>query len=174
MTDEMPNEFIASVPVLVYVRPAGERAADWQEFDRGTGAFRLPEGMDVSLRVHNLGNEELAALVRAISHLRQLTFLNLSENRKIDSIGLKPLRSLPQLIELNLSSCDLSNEALEFLTPLTRLERLDISYCNRLSDNALKPLKSLPRLSYLNVQGCVKLTNAGLARIARRGLTIHR
>lgn len=170
----MTYEFTTSVPVLVYVRPAGKPAADWQEYDRGEGVFRLPDGMDVSLRVHTLGNAELARLVGEVSHLRQLTYLNLSENRKIDSVGLKPLRSLPQLLELNLSSCDLSNDALEYLTPLTRLEHLDISYCNRLTDIALKPLKSLPRLNYLNTQGCVKLTTAGLARIARRGLTIHR
>lgn len=167
------NEFVTSIPVQVHIRPAGERAADWQEHDRGQGAFRLPPDVDVSIRVHNIGNAELAILAREIGHLRQLTYLNLSENRKIDSAGLKALRSLTQLVELNLSSCDLSNEALEHLTPLTRLERLDISYCNRLGDVALKPLKNLPRLSYLNVQGCVKLTNAGLAKTARRGLEIH-
>ncbi len=173
MDKPLDNEFLASVPVQILVRPAGQ-SGDWQEFDRGEGVFRLPDGVDVALRVHNIGNVELAGLVKNISHLRQLTLLNLSENRKIDAQGLKALRGLPQLTELNLSSCDLSNEATEHLTALTRLERLDLSYCNRLGDVALKPLKSLTRLVYLNVQGCVKLTNAGLNRFASRKLTIHR
>ena len=174
MQDLPENEFTTSIPVQVFIRPAGERKADWQEFDRGEVTFHIPPGMEVSLRVHNIGNAELATLVRDVAHLRQLTYLNLSENRKVDGAGLKILRGLPQLLELNLSSCDISNDGLAWLTALTRLERLDISYCNRITDIGLKPLKELPKLTYLDVQGCVKLTNAGLNRFGSRKLTIHK
>jgi Leucine-rich repeat (LRR) protein len=165
--------FTTVFPVIVHVRPASDPAADWQELDRGEGIIHLPEGHELSIRIHNIGDADLARLIKEIAHLKALTYLNLSENRKITDDGVKLLKALPQLTRLNLSSCSLTNQALDYLKPLARLEFLDISYCNRLTDPGLKFLKNLPRLSYIDLQGCVKITNGGLARLRRPNLEIH-
>lgn len=170
----MGNSFTTTLPVIVHVRPAGDATADWQELDRGEGVIHLPEGQEVSIRVHNIDDQELAQLVKEVAHLKTLTYLNLSENRKVDDDGIKLLKALPQLTRLNLSSCSITNTALDHLRALARLESLDLSYCNRLTDPGLKALKNLPRLTYVDLQGCVKITNGGLARLRRPNLTIHR
>ncbi len=167
--------FSTNFPILVHTRPAGSpHRADWQEFDHGEGLYHLPDGVDVSVRVHNIGDSGLAQLAQDLSGITTLRYLNLSENRKISSEGLKPLRLLPWLTMLNLSSCSLTNAGLENLLLLPRLEWLDITFCNRLSDPALKTLAKLPHLEFLDLQGCVKITHGGIARLRRRNLEIHR
>lgn len=170
--DLPPIEFSTTFSLQVLIRPTGDPAAEWQEFDYGEGLYRIPPGNDVSVRVHNIGDQELARLIREIAGIPTLTSLNLSENRKITDDGLRLLRALPGLTALNLSSCGITNVGLAYLAVLTRLEALDLSFCNRITDTGLKALRPLTRLAYLNVQGCVKMTNAGLVRFARKGLTI--
>lgn len=168
------NEFSTTLPVMIFTRPKGESGADWQEFDHGEGTHRLPEGQEVSVRIHNIDDNDLARLVKDLAELDSLVYLNLSENRKITNEGLERLKGLPRLTALNLSSCSITNEGLLFLKALGKLETLDLSYCNRITDTGLKALKGLPRLAYLDVRGCVKVTTAGLARLRHTGLTIHR
>lgn len=167
-----PIEFSTTFPLQVLIRPTGQPGAEWQEYDRGEGLYRIPAGNDVSVRVHNIDDQDLGRLVRDIAGIPTLTFLNLSENRKITDDGLRALKALPNLTGLNLSSCSITNVGLGYLAPLTRLETLDLSFCNRITDAGLKALRSLNRLTYLNLQGCVKMTNAGLVRFGRKGLTI--
>lgn len=165
-------EFSTAFPLQVLIRPSGNPAVEWQEFDRGEGLYRIPGGNDVYVRVHNIDDQQLGQLVREISAIPTLTYLNLSENRKITDDGLRALKALPTLTGLNLSSCSITGAGLSYLQPLTRLETLDLSFCNRITDPGLKALRALPRLSALNLQGCVKVTNAGLARLGRKGLAI--
>ncbi len=172
--DLPPIEFSTTFPLQVLIRPAGSVTAEWQEFDRGEGLYHLPPGHEVYIRVHNIGDQELARLIREIAGIPTLTYLNLSENRKITDDGLRQLKALPGLTGLNLSSCGITNVGLGYLAVLTRLETLDLSFCNRITDAGLKSLRPLTRLAYLNVQGCVKMTNAGLVRFGRKGLTIKR
>jgi hypothetical protein len=165
-------EFSTTFPLQVLVRPSGNPAAEWQEFDHGEGLYRIPGGNDVYVRVHNIDDQQLSQLVREISAVATLPFLNLSENRKITDDGLRALKALPNLTDLNLSSCSITNTGLGYLQPLTRLETLDLSFCNRITDVGLKALRALPRLSTLNLRGCVKVTRAGMARLGRKGLEI--
>lgn len=174
MEETSEVRFDTILPVTVYTRPAGDSTVDWQELDRGEGTYRIPAGLDISVRIHNIGDSELARLVRELEGVSSLTYLNLSENRKISDDGLKILRALTQLTQLNLSSCGISNEGLPYLAAFPRLERLDLSFCNRITDTGIKVLKNLSRLTFLDLQGCVKVTNGGLARIRRRGLEIHK
>lgn len=174
-TPENEQTFSTIFPIIVHTRPAGSpHKADWQEFDHGEGLYHLPGGVDVSVRVHNIGDAELAQLARELSGVASLRLLNLSENRKITSDGLKALRLFPGLTMLNLSSCSLTNDGLENMLALTRLEWLDLTFCNRLTDPALKTIAKLPRLEFLDLQGCVKITQGGIARLRRRNLEIHR
>lgn len=166
--------FEIDLPVTVYTRPITEPAADWIEFDQGPGRFEIPAADEINLRVKNIDDDDLYALVKAVSGLTSLTTLNLSENRKITDLGLSRLAALPGLTRLNLSSCSIGNQGLAHLTALKNLEHLDISYCNRITDEGLRFLKLLNRLAFLDIQRCVKTSHAGVKKIERRGLVIHR
>ncbi len=168
------SSFSSTLPVIIYTRPAADPPADWQEFDRGPGFFHIPAGVEVMVRVKNIDDAELRELVRELAACPELTFLNLSENRKVGDDGLEHLRQLGQLGGLNLSSCSITDRGLAHLAALTRLAHLDLSYCNRLTDACVKPLRALLRLRFLDLQGCVKITHGGIARLQRRGLVIHR
>lgn len=150
--------------------PGGE----WVEFDKGPGRFSIPPSNEVYLRVKNIDDDDLYTLVKAVYSLSTLTTLNLAENRNITDEGLSRLAALVGLTSLNLSSCSITNRGLASLVDLKKLEHLNISYCNRVSDEGLRYLKSLNRLTFLDIQGCVKTSHAGVKRIERRGLTVHR
>lgn len=175
MTEEIAETtFGTDLPLTIYVRPMGEKTHEWVEFDQGPGEFSIPVAFDVYLRVKNISDKELYTLVKAVAELPNLTYLNLSENRKITDLGLSRLAALPLLTRLNLSSCNITNQGIPHLAALKKLEYLDLSYCNRISDEGLRELKPLNRLTFLDLQGCVKTSHAGIRKIERRGLTIHR
>lgn len=171
----MPSQsFTTQFPILVFTRPNTQPLSDWQEVDHGPGYISLPEDVQVGIRARGMNDADLKALVTEVMSVTGLVYLNLSENRRITGEGLQSLRHLPALQMLNLSSVDLTNQALENLLPLSQLSHLDLSFCNRITDAALKTLRQLPALTYLNLQGCVKMTHGGVARIQKRGLTIRR
>lgn len=169
--------FSTTLPVMLYSRPAGLpaplSAVEWQEVDRGPGKFQLDEALEYRLRIKTIGDSDLSVLVKELAGLTPISTLDLSENRNITDDGMKALSVLTHLRRLNLSSCSLTNPAMDWVAKLEHLEELDLSYCNRLSDLALKPLRKLSRLQKLNLQGCVKITNGGVAHLRRRGLEIH-
>lgn len=174
MDQNTTTYFETDLPLTVYLRPSGESSRDWVESDQGPGLLTIPAQHEIYLRVKNIDDDELYRLVRAVAGLPGLTYLNLSENRKITDTGLSRLGGLPGLTRLNLSSCNISSLGLAHLSVLKKLEHLDLSYCNRISDEGLRSIKSLPRLTFLDLQGCVKTSHAGIKKIERRGLTIHR
>lgn len=168
------STFESDLPVAIFIRPLTESGVEWSEYDHGPGRFDIPQGHEISLRVRNIDDDELYDLVKAVSSLPALTTLNLSENRKISDAGLARLTALNALTSLNVSSCSITNQGLSVLAGMKKLQYLNISYCNRISDEGLKHLKPLNRLTYLDIQGCVKTSHAGVKKIERRGLTIHR
>jgi len=166
------ERFSSTFPVVVYTRPADAPPADWQEFDQGPGIFHIQSDYEVMVRIKNIDDQQLRALVRELKDFTPLVYLNLSENRKVTNTGLEYVRELEQLRMLNLSSCSLTDEGLTQLAGMVNLEFLDLSYCNRLHDTGLKHLRTLPRLKHLHLQGCLRITKAGVARFGRRSLTI--
>lgn len=166
--------FDTDLPVMVFIRPLSAPGTEWVEFEKGPGRIDIPAGHEIYLRVRNIDDEALDALVKAVGSLPTLTTLNLAENRNVTDLGLSRLTALPGLTHLNLSSCSITNQGLTHLAALKKLEHLNISYCNRISDEGLRSLKPLNRLTYLDIQRCVKTSHAGVKRIERRGLTIHR
>lgn len=175
MTEILPaTTFETDLPLTVYLRPFGETTQEWVEFDQGPGRLTIPPQNEIYLRVKNIDDDELYRLVKAVSNLPGLTYLNLAENRKVTDAGLARLVALPGLTRLNLSSCNITNQGLLHLSVLRKLEHLDLSYCNRISDEGLRALKTLNRLTFLDLQRCVKTSLAGIRKIERRGLTIHR
>lgn len=165
------NRFSTTLPILVLIRAEGE--TDWQEFDRGPGYFTIPEGMDVCIKVKLLNDTDLQTLAGEIAQLACLRMLDMAENRKITDEGLKALKNLPQLTELNLGSCDITKHGLEHLADLPHLKRLNLAYCGRLTGTVTKPLRQLARLEYLDLLGCLHIPRSSVAKIERRGLTIR-
>lgn len=175
MTDNevVSPRFSSSQPVIVLTRPASGDV-DWQEIDRGPGYFTVPPGHEIRVRIKSINDADLYELIQELRDVEDLRFLDLAENRNVTNEGLKYLRLLPQLTGLNLSSCSITNTGLEHLRELPRLSSLYLSYCNKLTDAALKTLESMKRLTYVDIQGCLSITKAGLARVRRRDLNIHR
>jgi hypothetical protein len=168
------TKFSSVFPIVIYQRPSEKEEDLWQDFDRGPGIFDPPPGIELNIRVHTIDNRTLLALVNEISVVPELAFLDLSENRNISDAGLDYLKQLKQLKGLNLSSCSVTSTGLAALAALPNLEHLNLSYCNRINDPGLKVIKSLRQLTYLDLQGCIKVTHAGLTKIERRGLVIHK
>jgi hypothetical protein len=167
--------FTTQFPVQVYLRPGGATpGSDWQELDAGPGVLHLPAGFDFGVRARNLDDETLQQLVGEMDGIPEIISLNLAECRNVTNEGIRYLKTLPHLIELNLSSCSITDSGLVELKPLTRLLHLNLSYCNRITNQGLQKLRDLRRLEYLDLQGCVKINHGGLVKVQRRGLTIHK
>jgi len=166
--------FSSSLPIVIYCRPTTETMQEWQEFDRGPGYFDLPQGQDVMIKIKQISDDELCELTQELKGCNTVTSLDLAENRKVTDDGLECLKNLSQLVYLNLSSCDITNTGLPYLLELQQLKVLNLSYCHRLTDIGLRTLKGLPHLIYLDLQGVLHITKAGMSKIRKDGLTIHR
>jgi len=173
MVDE-PAKFSSTLPIDVYIRHGKTSENGWTMLDRGPGIFHIPAAHFVMIRVRNVNDDFLKNMVKEIIGLDFILSLNLSENRKITDRGLKELKPLEQLTELNLSSCDITDLGISSILLLTRLERVDLSFCNRLTDSGIIQLKRLPQLTYLNLRGVPRITNGSLSKIRNTHLEIHR
>jgi hypothetical protein len=158
----------------VFIRQINDQDADWQELDRGPGYFHIPADHEVRIKLKGAADSDLQTLVEEVMDVPVITSLDLSENRNITDAGIARLKNMPQLRSLNLSSCDITRKALDHLADLPGLISLNLSYCNRIDDTAMKSLNSLSKLEFLDLKACMQMTKAGLNRIQRRGLKVHR
>jgi hypothetical protein len=163
-----------SIPAIVYCRPLEHSEQEWTELARGSGFIELPTGMEFGIRAKSINDSDLSQLVNDLMDCPSITYLNLSENRNISDEGITKLVHLKDLADLNLSSCTINNQSLVVLAKLPNLVRLDLSYCNRLTDAGVKYFKLLTRLTFLDLLGTLKISKRGLAKVQRRGLTIHK
>jgi hypothetical protein len=166
--------FSTALLVRIYCREPADQPAEWYELDRGPGFFNLPSGQEALIKLKQIDDLDLRQLVQDLSGCKAISSLDLSENRKITDDGLEYIKELAQLVYLNLSSCDITNKGLFHLLELKQLKILNLSYCHRLSDIGLRTLQGLPHLTYLDLQGDLKVSQGGLSKIRRPGLTIHR
>jgi hypothetical protein len=174
MMAETEAAFSSSLPIIVYRYQPGQHPAEWREIDRGPGFFHLLPGDQVVVRARTIGDDELETLITEIAGCKAVTFLNLSENRKITDEGMLSMSQISHLTGLNLSSCSLTDIGISRVAAaLTRLEHLNLSYCNRITDAGLRHLHKLTRLRYLDLQGCVKASQKGVSLLERKTLTIH-
>ena len=172
--ETIENRFSSSLPIVIYLYLHGQQPVEWREFDQGPGSFHIPDGLEAAVRIKTVGNGELAQLAKEIAACPAVTFLNLSENRKISDEGMQAFAGLSQLTGLNLSSCSITDLGLAQLKPLMHLEHLNLAFCNRITDIGLRHLEKLPKLTYIDFQGCVKITQSGVARLEHKKITIHR
>jgi hypothetical protein len=174
MSVQVGTTFSSRHEIQVLVRPEGYGLESWRELDRGPGYFRIDPGLEVAIRIRQCDDETLQEIFEEIRPCGSLTYLNLSENRKVTDVGLQGLTHFSHLIELNLSSCDITDDVFHTLRKLTGLRNLNLSFCNRITDTGLKTLRDLRNLVYLDLQGCSRITRAGLAKLDRADLTIHK
>jgi len=128
-------------------------------FDVGEGIQSL--STLVGLHTLLLGSRCVhSALLRALSSLPVLKHLALHSCEFIGSLNnLEPLANT--LCELDLSWCTVPVSDLRTLTSLTALQTLDLS-CLKMTDEILESLGSLPRLECLNVKWCEGITAEGI------------
>jgi hypothetical protein len=174
MLIEQDISFSSSHPIQVLIRRSSEDPLSWKELDLGPGYFRIEPGWEAGVRIRNCDDTALREIVAEISSCPVITHLNLSENRKITDSGIESLPILKNIKELNLSSCNLTNEIFPILKKLPMLETLNLSFCPRISDEGLKPLRDFKRLVFLDLQGCPRITRGGLSKVERSGLIIHK
>jgi hypothetical protein len=174
MNDPQGTSFSSRHEIQVLLRPEDAAEGSWQELDRGPGYFHIPPGMEVGVRIRQSDDENLEEIFGEIRSCGNITHLNISENRKVTDYGLEGLIDFPHLTELNLSSCDITDDIFSILRKSSQLRILNLSFCNRISDLGLRALTELRNLTFLDLQGCSRITRAGLARIDRSGLTIHK
>ena len=103
------------------LRPEGGGSGSWQELDRGPGYFHIPPGMEVGVRIRQSDDENLEEIFEEIRSCGNITHLNISENRKVTDDGLKGLIDFPHLTELNLSSCDITDDIFSILAEVIRI-----------------------------------------------------
>jgi Leucine Rich repeats (2 copies) len=173
MSDEV-FAFSSTHPIQVLTRPVGGDAQSWTELDLGPGYFRIEPDREVGVRIRNCDDAKLERIVAEIASCPVITFINLAENRKVTDKGIENLTVLKNLKELNLSSCDITNDIFPILVHFPKLESLNLSYCPRISDAGLKPLRELKKLVFLDLQGCSRISRGGLVKIERPGLKIHK
>ena len=166
--------FSTTLPIVILCRPAGQPDVEWKEFDRGPGFFNLPQGQEVMIKVKQIDDDDLCQLSQDLAGWSMITSLDLAENRKVTDDGLECLKKLPELVYLNLSSCDITDKGLPYLLALQHLKVLNLTYCHRLTDLGLRTIKGLPHLVFLDLQGVLKITKAGMSKIHKTGLTIRR
>jgi hypothetical protein len=166
-------QFSTSLPIIVFSRPANLKSDEWVELDRGPGFFNFPPDHVAMIRIKKFDDSDLRLLIKDMEGCSAVIDLDLSENRKITDEGLEYLKAMPQLISLNLSSCDITNKGLVFLLALNHLTKLNLSYCNRLTDSGLKTLQNMNHLTELDLLGVLKVTRGGLVRITRPGLKVR-
>ena len=83
---------------------------------------------------------------------------------------------LPQLRELNLSSCaSLSDAALHHLAGVSTLQLLQLEALPKVTDAGVQHLEKLPSLRWLSLAGCTHLKGPGFATsLSRLGSRLHR
>ena len=172
--DSIGLKFSSFLPIEVFIKENGIGIKAWRKLDIGPGIFHIPADHAVMIRVRNIDNNFLENLANEIKDFEYITALNLSENRKVTDKGLKEISILNQLVDINLSSCDISDKGLSIISKLTNLRRLNISYCNRITDSGIILLKNLSNLEFLDLQGLPKITNGSLSKIRKSSLIIHR
>jgi len=111
--------------------------------------------VDNAERVTNTG---LAFLVG----LPKLTTLHFPWATGINDEGLAYLRAIPELTTLLLHWSSISDAALRYLEPLTKLTVLELRECKHITGSGLLRLRAAPNLTTLDLAGASQVSNEGL------------
>lgn len=101
-----------------------------------------------------------------LATLPQLRNLNLTSCNQITDTGLGYLRNHPQLRNLNLTRChQITDTGFTHLATLTQLQDLRLGWCERFTDAGLGLLATLTQLRNLHLRMCDQITGEGFAHL---------
>ncbi len=123
MNDLAGINFSSRYEIQVLVRPEGSDAGSWQELDRGPGYFRIEPGLEVGIRIRQSDDLAIKEIFEEIRPCSNLIYMNLSENRNVSDNSLEGLAQFVHLNDLNLSSCDITDDIFPTLRKLSRLQQ---------------------------------------------------
>jgi hypothetical protein len=112
------------------------------------------------------GTDITDADLAAIGSLHRLTYLNLSDNRKISDLGLAHLKGLRKLEGIELARTSVGDEGINHLKGLPHLADLRLNGLN-VGDRTLALVPNWPELRVLELRGS-RITDKGMAHL--RGL----
>jgi len=108
---------------------------------------------------YNLTDEGL----RAVSRLKSLTYLKLFNCFKVKNEGVLAVSGMPTLSYLGLIHCTkITNKGVRAVSTTTSLTSLNLYHCAKITDEAVRALSSLPALAHLDLRACGKVTAAGV------------
>ena len=106
---------------------------------------------------------------------KQLTFLDISRLKGLQSQHLWFLSELKSLVELKIAhNAGLNESVLPLLHPLSSLRRLDVSLSNWLCNTGLVQIAGIQGLSELLLVYCDRITLPGIAELASRSSRLTR
>ena len=100
---DQQRSFSTSLEIIVFYRHQDLRGDEWawRQEDIGPGYFHPGPDIDVGIRARQLDDHTLRQMVDEIHECQSLTFIDLSENRKLTNSGLYALKYLRNLQEIN-------------------------------------------------------------------------
>lgn len=165
-----------TLAVQILSRPANDPQTDWSVVDEGPGYIEIPPQHEIALFLPRAEDETAAQLTEEWLPCAQLVKVDVSEGRRMGDTGLRQLARLHQLTTLIVSATGITNQGLDHLLEMPKLQRLDLSHCTSIGDLGLRRLEQLRTLRYINLRGCPRITQAGLKHLQtnHRQLQIHR
>jgi tRNA A-37 threonylcarbamoyl transferase component Bud32 len=153
-----------------YRRPGREPERETVVVARTPGLVRLPPGSTYEFRVDVSATDAQLTDLGRLATVPDLRGLRLSWCDQLTDAAVDHVTPLRQLDELHLRGCErLTDAGLARLAALPDLELLDLGACTELTDAGLVHLAPLTHLASLRLSGCSRLTDTGLAQL--RGLT---
>lgn len=101
-----------------------------------------------------------------VGNIEALQILDVGQIAHITPEQMHNLQRLKKLYKLNMRRCNLTDECLKELAPMTSIQELEID-SNDFTDKGLEHLKGLKILRMLRMQNCRNITSAGVDRLRK-------
>jgi len=161
-------KFSTTLFLKILSRPKKRPDIDWIPLDEGPGYFDLSMDDEIALYLPRAEDKTVLALAEEWLGCPMLRMVDVSEGRRMTNKGLRALSRLRQVTMLNLGSCSISSEGLEFLLEMPDLVWLDISHCTGVGDKGLRRIEQMRQLEFIDLHGLRRVTTGGYKRLAKR------
>ncbi len=94
------------------------------------------------------GVKDISGVVEVLKKSKTITVLSLVNNT-LSAVDIANLAAMPQLLDLSLNNCSLTNDELEQLTVLQKLKRLNLDQCGKLDQGCLESVAKFKDLDTL-------------------------
>lgn len=116
------------------------------------------------------GGQMTDALLGRVADLEHVTRLQLEGSRQLTDDGLRHLARMPQLRELDLSGCVLTDRALEVLRHLPNLRKFQMRWQSGISDSGVENLAFCEQIEKVDLMGTLTGDGAIRALAGKAGL----